>query len=132
MILLTAALSLVAFHGQTSVSLTSGNTFKATCSVHWSPTMSASQATLSGECIGYIKGIWHSEWMAQADAERTSRIDSRSLRFCVSDGVETDQLLAVSLKYMDDHPEQLHFPAALLIRMALNKAFPCPTSGNAQ
>lgn len=40
-----------------------------------------------------------------------------------------DQLKAVVVKYLNDHPEELHKPAGMLVILALSKAFPPSTSG---
>lgn len=35
--------------------------------------------------------------------------------------------VGVVRKYLNDHPEKLCWPAALLVRLALQEKFPCPT-----
>jgi len=37
--------------------------------------------------------------------------------------VKQDQLKAVVVKYLNDHPEELHKPAGMLVILALSKAF---------
>lgn len=40
-------------------------------------------------------------------------------------GIENDQLVRVVKKYLDEHPEDLHETARVLILLALRGAFPC-------
>ena len=46
--------------------------------------------------------------------------------YCVpAQGIENDQLVRVVKKYLDEHPEDLHQSARILILFALREAFPC-------
>ncbi|WP_367159421.1 Rap1a/Tai family immunity protein [Mesorhizobium sp.] len=45
---------------------------------------------------------------------------------CIPSGATNDQLAEVVIKYLGDHPEELHYPAAPLSMVAIAKAFPCP------
>ena len=46
--------------------------------------------------------------------------------YCVPPtGIENDQLVRVVKKYLDEHPEDLHQSARILILFALREAFPC-------
>lgn len=46
--------------------------------------------------------------------------------YCVpSQGIENDQLVRVVKKYLDEHPEDLHLTARILVLLALREAFPC-------
>ena len=40
-------------------------------------------------------------------------------------GIENDQLVRVVKKYLDEHPEDLHQSARILVLLALSEAFPC-------
>ena len=44
---------------------------------------------------------------------------------CLPKGVTTEQGLKVLVKYMDDHPEELHEKTAELAARAFVKAWPC-------
>ena len=69
----------------------------------------------SALCIGYIQGF--------ADTESlTVKADSP---FCTPDGVSVGQLRAIIVKDMKEHPEKLHYPAAMLARFSLRDTFPC-------
>jgi hypothetical protein len=69
-----------------------------------------------GYCDGYIEG----------HAER-----SEIGRVCFREGMTNDQVQRVVIKYLNDSPEQLDFPAPLLISHALEKAFPCSKESSA-
>lgn len=45
--------------------------------------------------------------------------------FCVPEEVTSIQLSKVVLKYLTEHPDQLHFSAASLVVPALEEAYPC-------
>jgi Rap1a immunity proteins len=61
----------------------------------------------AGFCLGFIKGV---------DSE---------LDVCEGSEVTLGQLVKVTIKYMDDHPEELDQPASTVVHRALTKAFPC-------
>lgn len=44
---------------------------------------------------------------------------------CMPARVTVGQVTAVAKKYLNDHPEDLHYSAAGLVTYALQKAFPC-------
>jgi len=50
---------------------------------------------------------------------------NRDLSFCLPDQVTNDQIIKIFVKYLDDHPEELHQPASLLLVTSMRKAFPC-------
>jgi len=45
---------------------------------------------------------------------------------CEPSGVTGDQLVTMAVKYLSDHPEELHYSAASLILDIYTRAFPCP------
>ena len=70
----------------------------------------------SGLCLGYVNGI--------ADAMMTgSGILGR--RACLPLPVTTEQAQAVVTRYLEQHPEARHHPAASSAAAALEEAFPC-------
>ena len=64
-----------------------------------------------GYCLGVIRGVGF--WLLPKGC---------------ADDVSGDQRVVVVTKYLNDHPEDLNLPDALLVSTALSKAFPCPTS----
>lgn len=72
-------------------------------------------------CYGYLKGI--------AEMQMVIQETPRLIAYCVPEGVTMSQIKSIVLKYVQDHPEDLHYPSIGLVIVALNKAFPCPASG---
>ena|SRR5437870_246669 len=69
-----------------------------------------------GFCFGFITGF------ADANSLLASSL------FCPPPGVTVGQMAKVFLKYMDEHPEDLHRYASPMLATALRKAFSCPGS----
>lgn len=67
------------------------------------------EAYRDGYCSGLVAGV-----------------SSASPRVCPDAGVTIGQQIRVVLKYLQDHPEELHLDDAVLVDRALTKAFPCP------
>lgn len=44
---------------------------------------------------------------------------------CLPDGIGNEQFIRILLKYLDQHPEKLHLPAAQLVYDAMQDVFPC-------
>jgi len=76
-----------------------------------------------GFCAGFIDGVINSQWMWEASDKFHKQ--SHFLSLCLPQEGTNGQYLQVFLKYLDDHPEELHKPAALLLVESLAKAFPC-------
>ena len=73
-------------------------------------------------CMGYIGG--------SLDMTRGLNKMFNNALLCEPSGVTGDQLIAMVIKYLSDHPEQLHFSAASLILNMYTNAFPCPKKSN--
>jgi Rap1a immunity proteins len=74
----------------------------------------------SAACVSYVDGVldtleavkeWH--WTP-----------SREL-VCIPEGVTSNQVEKVFLKYTDDHPEELHKAATAALWDAIHNVFPC-------
>lgn len=65
-----------------------------------------------GACLGYIGGT--------LDVYRAEH-----MKFCIPDGVDPQQFIAVWNKFLQKHPEKWHLTAAPLIAQAISEAFPC-------
>src|SRR5438128_538979 len=65
-----------------------------------------------GFCFGFVTGF------ADANSLLASTL------FCAPQGVIVGQMVKVFLKYMDEHPEDLHRYASEMLAAALRKAFP--------
>jgi hypothetical protein len=78
-----------------------------------------------GLCQGFFNGLVVSSGFAAAMKDK---YDLGRPLFCVPNGVTNDQARKVFLKFMEDHPEQLHENGANLAVISLMKAFPCSNS----
>jgi Rap1a immunity proteins len=76
-----------------------------------------------GFCAGFVAGINETEAMWQASDKDDHR--DHLLSFCFPDTSTDGQLLRVFVKYLEDHPEELHESAAFLYLKAMHRAFPC-------
>jgi hypothetical protein len=74
-----------------------------------------------GTCDGFIQGILDYETITTTDKD--GRPAGR--HFCVPAEASSAQLTKVVVKYGDNHPAQLHFPAASIVLLAMKDAFPC-------
>lgn len=52
-------------------------------------------------------------------------IESNIFKICIPKGVTHKQVTLVVKKYIEDHPEELHYWADEVILKAVNKAWPC-------
>ena len=87
-----------------------------------------------GNCLGFIVGtIDGMRWAADVAAMRSGATEAQAMRnlaetllgACTPPTSTGGQLSAVALKYMQNHPENWHEPAVVLIHRALMEAFPC-------
>jgi hypothetical protein len=72
-------------------------------------------------CLGYITGVTDANtvwWDFKPEVRGGPN-------YCPAEGVNNGQIFRIVVKYLREHPERLHFPAARLINDALTKAFPC-------
>ena len=67
----------------------------------------------SAYCIGYVAGV------VDGDAAE------QGTTFCLSDGVNSDQLADVVKLWLRDHPETRHKSGSYLVFEALRAKFPC-------
>jgi Rap1a immunity proteins len=78
----------------------------------------AQDALLSGICQGWMTGLSTGlslrPWLDQ------------NLPACLPPGLTGDQVRLIVIKFLKEHPEQLHYPASLIAGNALHSAFPCP------
>lgn len=77
----------------------------------------------NGFCAGFITAAIADETMWQAFDRDQGQI--HVLNFCFPDNGTNGQALQVLIKYLDEHPEELHKPAIFILHEAFNAAFPC-------
>jgi hypothetical protein len=73
----------------------------------------------AGLCIGFINGYQQLAVMLPASANIKLA--------CWPDGATPIQIAKIVVRYLDQHPEKLHLPAAQLIYDATSDVFPCST-----
>lgn len=66
--------------------------------------------TISSKIQGYVTGV-------------SDTLDGYV--FCVADGTTVKQLLAITSKYLVDHPSEWNYEASVLVTSALRPVFPC-------
>jgi len=66
----------------------------------------------SGLCRGYIDGVYAGY-----------SIGAQS-NFVIPDGVTSDQLVSIFIKYVENNPKKLHWDASFLVVESLEEAFP--------
>ncbi len=118
LMVLAAFLSLV-MCAKASGQTTTGEQIQSKCKESTNQTASFNV----GFCAGFIDGVIQSQYMWEASDNLQKRDHAPS--FCLPKESTNGQLLQIFIKYLDDHPEELHKPAALLLVQSLQKAFPC-------
>lgn len=73
-------------------------------------TASGSDPTDAAIAMGYVSGV--------ADSYQGDVV-------CLPTGATVGQLVAVTKKFLDEHPDQWNLPANLLVGRSLHLAFPC-------
>lgn len=51
---------------------------------------------------------------------------SETLRVCLPSGITNGQLNDITLQHLESHAEYRHWPAVVLVTMAIGRKFPCP------
>ena len=67
-------------------------------------------------CRAYVSGV--------SDASQGKTWDGGE--YCLPDKIIIGQAVKVVTKYLNDHPEKLHYSASSLVHDAFLEAFPCP------
>lgn len=67
-------------------------------------------------CRGYVLGIVDS--LIGISFVTTST-------YCIPANADSDQLIRVAVKYLNDNPAKLHYPSGALVFRAITEAFPC-------
>jgi len=96
-------------------SFVSGGELLQRCETYLSETGSAAQGNV---CPGYVAGIFdvHTAFVAW---------EMMKPMWCVPYDVNSNQLVRIVTKYLQEHPENLHHTAGTLVGDALVGAFPC-------
>jgi len=96
-------------------SLYTGNELLDRCEAYLSDTGSAAKGNT---CFGYLAGIAdaHDDFVAGG---------LHGKEWCKPENMKGKQLVRIVTKYLQEHPENLHYTAASLVANAFRKAFPC-------
>ncbi len=86
-------------------------------------TLTSADTTRGGMCVGYISGFIDSEAINYSVDDRLGVKKDR--RFCPPSSLNIPQSVRVVVKYLRDHPADLHYPASMLVYNALVEAYPC-------
>jgi hypothetical protein len=101
-----------------------GNALLRGCNVELRPhgPFTLVETSQSGYCRGLIKGIYDVFLLYEPGI------------VCAPDQVTLRQNVRIVVKYLNDHPEELHIQDSLLVIRALSKAYPCKreTKGGAK
>jgi Rap1a immunity proteins len=98
---------------------TTGNDLKPACVTYVGQhPADRGEALKAGVCMGFIDG-----WLQLATMIKSQLSEEL---FCPPKGVTNRQVIDIAVKYMNDHPEKLHQPAAQILYDAVSDAFPCP------
>jgi hypothetical protein len=102
-----------------------GNEMLSKCKLAWAEPVpgntTASQEYDGAYCMGYIDAILD----VGARWKTTETPSGKAIHFCLPTGVPSDQARKIVRKYLEQHPEKLHWEADQLITLALVDAFPC-------
>jgi hypothetical protein len=82
------------------------------------PHLKLENSSAAGVCLGYITAATDTaiDWF------NTTGLDSQ---VCVPGSVSIGKLREIVVKYLEEHPEELHKGAAGIVLNALYNAFPC-------
>lgn len=76
-----------------------------------------------GYCYGFVEGVRNTLAIWTISAKT---LHEAGPHVCMpSEGIENGQAARIIVKYLKDHPEELHEFAALLAMEAFQNAFPC-------
>jgi Rap1a immunity proteins len=76
------------------------------------------------ECTDYVVGVYD----AVAALHNAHTIADGVMQICLPQAAKDGRLMLVVVRYLNDHPKQLHSGAASVVIAALVDAFPCGTS----
>jgi hypothetical protein len=118
-------------YGEASSDPDSGNDLLKACEALIEGPESISNSSLQAKidwvsesefCYGYIRGMV--EWNGYYEKYLENVIFKPI--FCIGDNqVEIIQLVQIAIKYMNDHPDELHKKGLTILESAFSQAFPC-------
>ncbi len=116
-----------AYAQQSSIPRT-GNDFLQQCS-RLNDLATATSSYEIGLCVGYVLGTLDTLVYTQANVGSMPRLSSKDAKIlvpiCIPGEARPVQTARIVLKWLDAHPEKLHYPIYVLTEFALHDAFPC-------
>ncbi len=76
-------------------------------------------------CLGCVTGVADEHFNCQTSEASSAAPLDPTKHFCLPDGVTPNQTVRVVVKWLEDHPAQLHESAVELVLGALKENFPC-------
>jgi len=77
--------------------------------------LNACKESTDNFCIGYVSGV----------LDTTVSGSDRGKFFCIPDRVTYDQLMKITVKYLEQNPKNLHWNAFALVENAILDAYRC-------
>lgn len=74
-------------------------------------------------CLGYIRGTLDTIETWRNIEPRTADVMVRNT--CVPNEVSAGQAAKIIIKYLDAHPENLHFDGPVIITLIMRETYPC-------
>jgi hypothetical protein len=105
---------------------TDGNALLHNCQTIEKAELTDSDAFFLQFCYGYIQAVIDGETVSRGvrSADKSHVYDKS--KFCLPEsGILYVQLARVVVKYLKEHPEELHWTASALVHSALVKGFSC-------
>lgn len=75
-------------------------------------------------CITYTKGVFDGVSASNALMNEAKLVRTM---ICAPDGLRTEQISDMTIKFIDENPKFRHYPAGALILRVLLTEFPCKT-----
>jgi hypothetical protein len=80
----------------------------------------------SGWCVGWLSSVLELTEIQKQWGELSDQKPQKPLQFCLpASGIPAIQAARIIVKYLKDHPEQLHLDGMGLTVAALKDSFPC-------
>ena len=80
----------------------------------------------AADALDLLSCRWYIQGFVDASVIHRAPEPGMSTTICLPDAPNYDQIIRVVVKYLRDHPEDLHHPRSALMYFALKTAFPCP------
>jgi hypothetical protein len=99
----------------------SGNEYLSGCAGITDSDVKSGSAFIQGLCFGYLTGFLD----GYEGGARVYASKGKNVTFCLPPEGTRGQNVRVFMKYLSDHPENLHESTGSLIIRAIHAAFPC-------